>query len=581
MQGAGVEIAGGAAELTEQIDRRITGGLVMGRPVPAFDEATFDYVVIGGGTAGCVVAARLAERGDGNVCLLEAGDDHAFWLQQRVPVGCFYLLRGSRALWRFVSVPQAGAGGRQMVLPRGRIVGGSSSINGMIWVVGDPAEYDQWAADGCKNWDYRSISGCLDRVQDLSGHRPGRHGEGMVPIRIHTPRDRLTEAFLDACAETGIARTDNYNDGSYSGAGYLQFNTWRGLRYGARETYLRSVRHRRNFRLTTQALAESILFEGKRAVGVLASVKGTACTFRARRQVVLCAGTFGSPQLLEKSGVGAPELISALGRPVVAASPSVGENLRDHYSVRLMAEARGLATLNRAVHSFAERARLAARYLLHGDGMLSTVSATAHALTPSRSGETRPALKLQLHHFTSPNARSGGAVAIDRWQGFSISAFVLRPRSTGSVHVDPAAPDSALVVDPGYLGNDQDLAETIRGVRLIRRLLRAPSLARCVEREVRPESTLDSDEELADFVRNTGQTSYHPVGTCRMGADADSVVDVRLRVRGVEGLRVIDASVMPTLPSSNTHAPTILVAERGAEMLIEDAAGAAAPERRA
>jgi choline dehydrogenase len=535
------------------------------------DSETADVIVVGAGSAGCALAARLANDGRLRVALVEAGeDDHWIWL--KVPAGVAHILRGNRALWRFSTEPEREMQGRRIFWPRGKVVGGSSQVNGMIWVHGDPAEYDLWRDEfGLNDWGYAHIKPLMrDLEAFMAGHQTYRGHDGPVTITEYGPKQPLMRAWVEACISAGIPVNPDYNGEHYEGVGFLQFNTRRGWRVGAREAFLRPALKRGGIRLLQGAQVQRILFDGSRASGVEVIQGSRRTTLRCTREVILCAGAIQSPQLLELSGIGNADVLQQAGVNVFHHLPAVGENLHDHLHTRLCFEVRGVDTLNQIMPSAWRKAVMGARWLLAGDGLMSVSGQIAHALARSESDAARVETKLQLHWLTSPDARDPHKLVLDEYPGVSVGTFPLRPRSRGHVHIQSpdAAQPPAMVAN--YLAHEQDRKHTVAAIRLARRIMEQPALASWIVRETRPSVQAQSDDELLAYVRGIAQTSYHPVGSCRMGSDPDSVVDARLRVRGVTGLRVADASVMPTMPSANTNAPAMMIGDRAARFLLED-----------
>lgn len=541
-------------------------------------DTQYDYIIIGAGSAGCAAAHRLSASGEHRVLLLEAGQADDRWLWIRIPAGVARVLSGERALWRFETDADEKVAGRRVLWPRGRVLGGSSSVNGMMWVRGDPLEYDQWRDLGNPGWGYSDLLPYLKRMESYTGGDPalrGRHG----PIRVSEYRDRdtMTMAWRAAAQSAGIAPNDDYNGARFEGVGFLQFSVHRGWRCSTAAAYLRPVMHRDNLTVATGALAQRIVLDGKRATGVVYRRNGSEVTASARREVLIAAGAVQSPQLLEVSGIGNGEILHRAGIPVRHHLPGVGENLCDHWHVRMGFETTLRSSLNTVLRSSFKTAAMGASWLFLGRGLMTTASATIHALTKSDPALPRPDIKIQLHQITMATShyalaargqRFADRIGLDRFPGFSFGCFVLRPRSRGSVHARGPNMADPPAIRPNYLGAESDVRKQLAALRLIRKVAAQPELARYIVREVRPGPQARDDDALIDHMRSTGQTSYHPIGTCRMGSDDTAVVDHALRVHGVEALRVIDASIMPTMVSSNTNAPTIMIAEKASDLVL-------------
>jgi len=542
----------------------------------------YDYIIVGAGSAGCVLANRLTASGKYNVLLLEAGEDDR-WIWIRIPVGVAKILTGDRAIWRFKTEPDEKVGGRSVFWPRGRALGGSSAVNGMIWVRGDPLELDQWASLGNAGWAYREMLPYMKRMETYAEGDPAYRGhEGPMHITGYADHDPLSEGYRLANAEAGIPATDDYNGPRFEGVGYLQYNTKGGKRRHTGDNYLRPAQDRANLTVETGALAQRVELEGKRAVGVTYKKGEQLITARARREVIIASGAIQSPQLLELSGIGDGEVLQRAGIPVQHHLPGVGENLRDHLHVRLAFETTLRNSLNTILRSPFLKAKMGARWLFLQRGIMTTSGATVMAIAKSRPDLPRPDIKMQLHHnsmASSHYADDRGArnfadkLGLDRHPGFSIGTYVLRPESRGSVHVrTPNAADPP-AIHANYLGAQEDVDTMIRALRMIRTVASQPSLAKHIVREVRPGPAATTDDHLLDHIRQTGQTSYHPIGSCRMGQDAQAVVNHELKVHGIDGLRVCDASIMPTMMASNTNAPSILIGERGSDLVLSGARG--------
>jgi len=534
-------------------------------------KEVYDYVVVGAGTAGCVLANRLSADPNVRVLLLEAGGpDNYHWIH--IPIGYLYCIGNPRTDWRYTTRSEPGLNGRSLLYPRGRVLGGSSSINGMIYMRGQREDYDAWAAlAGDKGWRWDAVLPIFKRSEDHYGGASAFHGAGgewrVEPQRL---RWEILEAFIAACVEVGIPRTFDFNAGDNEGVDYFEVNQRRGIRWNASKAFLRPVAGRANLRVLTGAHVERLTLAEGRCTGIAYRQGGEAHAALASEEVVLAAGAVNTPQLLELSGIGAPGVLAACGIAVAHALPGVGENLQDHLQLRSVYKVRNTRTLNTRVHSALGKLLIGAEYVLRRSGPMSMSPSQLGAFARSSSEAGRPDVEYHVQPLSLPKFGD----PLHTFDAFTASVCNLRPTSRGTIHVASADPRAAPVIAPNYLATEEDRRVAAASLRLTRRIVGARALARFEPQELLPGPALASDEELARAAGDIGTTIFHPVGTCRMGPkdDAGAVVDARLRVHGIAGLRVADASIMPLITSGNTNSPTLMIAEKACDMIREDRA---------
>ncbi|GAA4323579.1 choline dehydrogenase [Pigmentiphaga soli] len=535
-------------------------------------NAEFDYVVCGAGSAGCVLAAKLSADGRHKVLLIEAGGrDTNFNI--RVPLLVVNLLNDPDVTWPFMTVPQEHLNGKPQRWTRGRVIGGSGAINGNIFARGNPVEYDAWRELGCEGWGYSDMLPILKRLEDFPQGDPAKRGRG-GPIRCTALDgfDPLSDAFIEACKQAGYKFLPDHNDGSYEGVFYLQYSTRRGFRNNTARGYLKPAQNRPNLTILTDATVARVLLEGKRATGVEYIVGGQRFQVKARREVILSAGPLVTPKLLELSGIGNEAILRKFGIDVVQHLPGVGENLRDHPNTRVTFECSKPITVNDVLRNPLRKMREGLRFIFKRQGLLTISSSTAQMNYRSDPSKPKADLVLRLQPLSGGDRYSRTpTTGMDMFSGFTFGVTPLQPKSTGTIHLDSLDPMKQARMDPRYLSNEEDAQLFLRGMNVSREIARMPALQPLVVRETRPGPDVRDDAGMLAYVRETLQTSWHMVGTCKMGVDDMAVVDPKLRVRGIANLRVIDSSIMPTIPSSGTNIPTIAVAEKGSDLVLADA----------
>ncbi|MDN3565816.1 GMC family oxidoreductase N-terminal domain-containing protein [Paeniroseomonas aquatica] len=542
------------------------------------DADTFDYVIVGSGAAGSVLANRLTADGTATVCVLEAGPpDRNPWIH--IPAGFIKTLADPGVTWQFKTEPLAMTGGRRIATTQGRTLGGGSSVNGMIYNRGQPADLDHWAQRGNRGWGYQDCLPYYRRSENRVGFGEDNRGrsEGGIPVTDMDWINPISEAFIAGCVGMGIPRNPDYNSGDQAGVGYFQRAIQNGRRVSAATAFLKPARSRRNLEVRTNARASAILFEGKRATGIryVTAPGAPAKQVMARREVILSSGTVNTARLLQISGVGPAELLGQLGVPVVQALRGVGANFRDHYASRFVMRAKpGTETLNGLARGLNLGLQVA-RWGLKRPSILATAPSHVHVFWKSFEGLDAPDLQCV---FTPGSYAEGKVYVLDDYPGVTAGAWQHRPESHGWVKARSTNVFEDPEINPNYLSDAMDVRVHLGGMRLLRRMLNTPELGRFLEAETLPGPSVESDDELLDFAKKNGSTTYHLIGTARMGPETDptAVVNDRLLVHGMQALRVVDASIMPSMPSANTYATTLMIAEKAADLILGRQAAAAA-----
>jgi len=523
----------------------------------------FDYIVVGAGSAGCVLANRLTADGRSTVLLLEAGPrDTDPWIH--IPLGYGKLFKKPSVNWSYSSEAEPGLNGRKIFTPRGKVLGGSSSINGLVYTRGQPEDFDDWETPG---WSFGELLPYFRKSEDQAGkglRGDALHGTG-GPLAVSDQNEphELCDAFIEAAVQAGHPRNPDFNGAQQEGAGYQQLTARNGVRCSTATGYLKPVLHRENLAVVTDALASKVLFEGKRAFAVQYLKGEKQVQAKANREIILCGGAINSPQLLQLSGVGPAALLREHGIPVVLDQPNVGEHLQDHLQARIVLKCTRPITVNDDMQSWWRMARMGLRYALQRRGPLAVSAGYAGGFWRTRPELKRP--DVQTHFLAFSLDRMGEQ--LHPFSGFTASICQLRPTSRGSVHIRGADPRMPPAIRYNYLATEHDRRTMIDGMHLLRRILAQPALRPYIAAEHMPGAQVQSDDDWLAYIRETGSTIYHPTCTAKMGAGGDAVVDSRLRVRGLEGLRVVDASVMPAVVSGNTNAAVIAIAEKAADLL--------------
>ncbi len=531
--------------------------------------ASFDYIIIGAGSAGCVLANRLTEDGTSRVLLLEAGGKDTS-MMIHIPVGYAQTLKDPKVNWMYETEPDPNTGNRAHMWPRGKVLGGSSSINGLLYIRGQQADYDGWRQLGCTGWSWEDVEPYFRKSQHQERDGLDGHGKG-GPLNVSdvTQRHPVSDACITAGRQLGLPEHDDVNGSEQEGITYYQLTVKNGRRWSAAAAYLNPAKSRSNLIIEARALASRVIFEGKRAVGVEYVQNGETKTARAEGEVILSGGAINTPQVLELSGIGQTERLKAAGIDVVAASKGVGENLQDHYVVGLRYRLKpGVVSINELTRGTKFLGEVF-KYVTQRKGLLTLSAAHIAAFVKTRPELSGPDVQYHIlpASMDAEKLATEGSMELEREPGLTIAPCQLRPESRGSVHIKSSDPATHPSIIPNYLDVALDQQTIVAGLNWGRQLAEQPALAEFIDHELAPGPDVKTDDDMLEFARQSGSTIYHPVGTAKMGADDRSVVDPQLRVIGVEGLRVVDASIMPRLISGNTNAPTIMVAEKAADMI--------------
>jgi choline dehydrogenase len=522
-----------------------------------------DFVVVGAGSAGCVMAARLSENPATSVILLEAGgEDKNFWIH--VPLGYGKTFADKRVNWMFQTEPDPGANNRSIYWPRGKVLGGSSSINGMVYIRGQHEDFDHWRQLGNPGWSAADVLPYFRRAErNTRGGDDWHGGDGELSVSDASYSHPICDAFIAGAIELGFPRNDDFNGEKQEGVGYQQTTTRNGKRCSTAVGYLHPAMRRPNLRVITHALTERVLFDGKRAVGVAFRENGVPKTVRATREVILSGGAIGSPHILLLSGVGPAAHLAGLGVEIVHDLPGVGQCLQDHYSAAVKLRCKEKITFNDVMMNPLKQLAVGVRYLIFRDGPLTMAAGPVALFARTRPELATPDVKISISPFSSDNPAAG----LHKFSGFTVIVYQLRPDSRGEIRLKSLDAAASPSIFPHYLSDQNDQRTVVDGLKLIRRILATGHFERFVESEFRPGPDVRTDDELLNYARQFGGTVYHPTSTCRMGNDPMAVVDPELRVHGIEGLRVVDASIMPTVASGNTNAATIMIGEKAADMI--------------
>ena len=530
----------------------------------------FDYIIVGAGTSGAVLASRINDHGKYSVLLLEAGGKpKGVWF--KIPLGIGKILHKEKYVWKFYSEKIKGINQRKVYLPQGKLLGGSSSSNGTVYSRGLPLKFDEWSKMGCPGWSFNEVLPYFKRLEDYpSGDEKFRGRGGPIRISEVSEKDPLSEAFKLSCCQAGYDEIKDYNASHGEGVGYLQLNTRNGIRESTFTSYLKKIKNKNKIVIRTKSLVEKILFNNKKAIGLKVNHNNRTYEVFANKEIILAAGALQSPKLLEVSGIGNSKILKKYNIPIIHELSGVGENLQDHINVRTAYKSHGTLTINDALRNPLKGLQLGLKYVFKRNGLLSTPSATIQAMIKSDKNLKAPDIKIQLIHL-SEKGRFGVAhdSGLEKFSGFSIGAYQLFPKSLGSVHIQSNKYEIPPVIKPNYFDHPDDINTTLKALKVARNVANQPALRSLIVDELRPGKEIYKDIDLIEYIREVGQTTYHPVGTCKMGIDKLSVVDPNLKVHGIENLRIVDASVMPILVSSNTNAAAIMIGEKAADIILK------------
>ncbi len=536
-----------------------------------FDGSTFDYVVIGAGSAGCVVANRLTEDTSVRVCLIEAGPKDTSPLVHIPLFGMMLLYAHERMNWRFWSTPQPSANGRRLYLPRGKVLGGTSAINGMVYMRGHPADYDAWAAAGNRGWSFAEVVPYFLRSENNQVFRDSPfHGtSGLLDVTDVGSRNPIADSFVEAAQSLQLPFTEDFNGSNPAGVGYRQVTQRAGRRLTSAGAFLDPARSRKNLAIMTGYNVDRLMFQDKKAVAVKASAGGRSVRISVAREVILSAGAFGSPHILLSSGVGEASQLSDGGVDLVHHLPGVGRNLHDHPAISAVSKSKSTIPHGLSLRAAPRLAWSLVEYALFKRGLLASNVLEAGGYVKSNPQADRPDLQFSLMSGLRRTKARGSSPSIQfgYGHGYGLTAIGLHPYSRGDVRIAPSGQSPQLLINPNVLSDERDLETLLWGLKYVRRILAAPALAHYRSVELMPGDGVQSDDDLRDYIRGNCGFGFHPVGTCAMGHGAEAVVDDTLRLRGMDGLRVIDASIMPSIPGGNTHAPTVMIAEKGCDLI--------------